>query len=50
MSIRDLALEKNLKDVLRTMDLAVGDDLVVFSSVTKLGVKEVLKKIEEIIS
>ena len=42
--------EKNLKDVLRTMDLAVGDDLVVFSSVTKLGVKEVLKKIEDIIS
>ena len=42
--------EKNLKDVLRTMDLAVGDDLVVFSSVTKLGVKEVLQKIEDIIA
>ena len=41
--------EKNLKDVLRTMDLAVGDDLVVFSSVTKLGVKEVLQKIDHII-
>lgn len=41
--------EKNLKDILRTMDLAVGDDLVVFSSVTKLGVKEVLKKIEDIL-
>lgn len=42
--------EKNLKDILRTMDLAVGDDFVVFSSVTKLGVKEVLKKIEDIIT
>ena len=42
--------EKNLKDILRTMDLAMGDDLVVFSSVTKLGVKEVLQKIEDIIS
>jgi len=41
--------EKNLKDILRTMDLAVGDDLVVFSSVTKLGVKEVLQKIDDII-
>jgi len=41
--------EKNLKDVLRTMDLAMGDDLVVFSSVTKLGVKEVLQKIEDLI-
>lgn len=41
--------EKNLKDILRVMDLAVGDDLVVFSSVTKLGVKEVLQKIDELI-
>ncbi len=41
--------EKNLKDILRTMDLAMGDDLVVFSSVTKLGVKEVLQKIEELV-
>ena len=41
--------EKNLKDILRVMDLAVGDDLVVFSSVTKLGVKEVLQKIDDII-
>ncbi len=42
--------EKSLKDVLRTMDLAMGDDLVVFSSVTKLGVKEVLQKIEDILN
>ena len=41
--------QKNLKILLDTMDLVVGDDLVVFSSVTKLGVKEVLKKIEDLI-
>lgn len=42
--------EKNLKVILDTLDLVVGDDLVVFSSVTKLGVKDVLKKIEGLIS
>ena len=42
--------EKNLKDILDTLDLVVGDDLVVFSSVTKLGVKEVAKKIESLIN
>ena len=41
--------EKNLKVIMDTLDLVVGDDLVVFSSVTKLGVKEVLNKIEELI-
>ena len=41
--------EKNLKLILDTMDLVVGDDLVVFSSVTKLGVKEILKKIESLV-
>ena len=41
--------EKNLKLIMDTMDLVVGDDLVVFSSVTKLGVKEVLNKIESLI-
>ncbi len=41
--------EKNLKIILETLDLVVGDDLVVFSSTTKLGVKEVLKKIEDLI-
>lgn len=39
----------NLKVILDTLDLVVGDDLVVFSSVTKLGVKEVLKKIEDLV-
>ena len=38
--------EKCLKDILHKLDLVIGDDLVVFSSVTKLGVKEVLQKIE----
>ena len=41
--------QKNLKDILDTIDLVVGDDMVVFSSVTKLGVKEVLKKIDDLI-
>ena len=41
--------EKNLKIILETLDLVVGDDLVVFSSVTKLGVKDVVKKIEGLI-
>ena len=42
--------QKNLKIILDTMDLVVGDDLVVFSSNTKLGVKEVVKKIEDLVS
>ena len=41
--------EKSLKVIMDTLDLVVGDDLVVFSSVTKLGVKEVLNKIEELV-
>ncbi len=41
--------QKNLKGILDTLDLVVGDDLVVFSSVTRLGVKEVLKKIEDLV-
>ena len=42
--------EKMLKDTLKTLDLVMGDDLVVFSSVTKMGVKEVLMKIDELVS
>ena len=42
--------QKNLKVIMDTMDLVVGDDLVVFSSVTKLGVKDVLAKIDSLIS
>ncbi len=42
--------QKNLKIILDTLDLVVGDDLVVFSSNTKLGVKEVVKKIEDLVA
>ena len=42
--------EKSLKVILETLDLVVGDDLIVFSSVSKLGVGEVLNKIESLIS
>ena len=41
--------EKSLKVILHDMDLVIGDDLVVFSSVTKFGVKDVLNKIEELV-
>jgi len=39
---------KNLKVIMDTLDLVVGDDLLVFSSVTKLGRTEILKKIEDL--
>ena len=42
-------LEKNKKIILDTLNLVVGDDLVLFSSVTKLGKEEILNKIEELI-
>ena len=42
--------EKQIKETLKALDLVVGDDLVVFSSVTKLGVKDVLAKIEGIVN
>ena len=48
--VPDSQKQKNLKIILDTMDLVVGDDLVVFSSNTKLGVKEVVKKIEDLVS
>lgn len=40
--------DKNAKIIKDTLDLVVGDNLVLFSSVTKLGVKEVLTQIEEL--
>ena len=40
---------KNLKMIMDTLDLVIGDDLVVFSSVTRLGVKEVIGKIEDLV-
>ena len=42
-------LEKNKKIILDTLDLVVGDDLVLFSSVTKLGKEDILKKIEDLV-
>lgn len=42
-------MEKNKKIILDTLDLVVGDDLVLFSSVTKLGKDEILKKIEDLV-
>ena len=41
--------EKCLKQIMNTFDLVVGDDIIVFSSVNKLGRDEVLKKIESLI-
>lgn len=42
-------LEKNKKLILDTLDLVVGDDLILFSCITKLGKEEVLKKIENLV-
>ena len=41
---------KNMQKILETLDLVLGDDMIVFSSNSNLGVKEVLEKIENIIS
>ena len=41
--------EKCLKQIMDSIDLVVGDDIIVFSSVTKLGRDEVIKKIESLI-
>jgi GTP-binding protein len=43
------AKNRHLKQILETLDLVVGDDLIVFSSFTKLGVQEVLNKIESLL-
>ena len=42
--------EKNLKQVKETLDIIVGDNLVEFSSVNKVGRDEILKIIEQVIS
>ena len=42
-------IEKNKKIILDTLDLVVGDDLVLFSSVTKLGKEDILRKIEQLV-
>lgn len=41
--------QKSLNSILETMDLVLGDDLIVFSSSSKLGVKDVLNKIESLL-
>ena len=38
--------EKNLKLIKDTLNLAVGDDIIMFSSITKIGVLEVYRTIE----
>ncbi len=42
-------MEKNKKLILDTLDLVVGDNLVLFSSITKLGKEEILKQIEDLL-
>lgn len=42
--------DKNLKLLKETLDIVVGDNIILFSSVNKVGRDEVLKVIEEIIS
>lgn len=42
-------LEKNKRDILNTLDLVVGDNLVLFSSVSKMGRKEIQDIIEPLI-
>lgn len=41
--------QKNKEIILNTLDLVMGDDLILFSSVTKLGKEEVLNKIDELL-
>lgn len=41
-------MDRSKKLILDTLDLVVGDDLVLFSSVTKLGREDILKRIEEL--
>ncbi len=40
--------DANLKSITDSLDLVVGDDIVLFSSVTKLGREEILQKIEDL--
>ena len=42
--------DNNIKQIRDTLDLVVGDNLIVFSSVTKDGKEEVLKLIEDIVT
>lgn len=42
--------EKNLKNLKDTLDIVVGDNIVLFSSVNKIGKEEVLNIIDEIVN
>ena len=42
-------IDKNKKIILDTLNLVVGDDLILFSATTKLGKEDVLNKIESLI-
>lgn len=41
--------EKNLQQIKDTLDIVVGDNIVLFSSISKVGREEILKIIEEIV-
>ena len=41
--------EKNIKNIKETLDIVVGDNLVLFSSVSKLGREEIISIIENLI-
>lgn len=41
--------DKNIKVILSTLDLVMGDNMVLFSSVNKIGREEILKIIESLI-
>lgn len=40
--------DKNIKAIQDAIDLVIGDDIILFSSVTKLGRDQVLKRIEDL--
>ncbi len=40
--------DKNLKMIKDTLDIVVQDDIILFSSITKLGREEILKKIDSL--
>ena len=40
--------DKSIKTIQDTINLVIGDDIILFSSVTKLGRDQVLKKIEDL--
>lgn len=42
--------DKNIQIIKDTLDLVVGDDLVLFSSVTKLGVDNILDNIQQLVT